>query len=72
MWTGSRMLMFAKNGVVVYDPAANDWTNDCCSSGSGGLGATPIWTGTRALLLGSTDKQFGGATFTPPDPRGAG
>ena len=65
IWTGDRLLMFAKGGVVTYDAASDQWTNDCCG-GSGSTATTaPVWTGTEALFLGSADADVGGVVFTP-------
>jgi hypothetical protein len=60
------MLMFAKGGVVTYDPATDQWTNDCCGDSPTTVAGTPVWTGSQALLIGSTDPSIGGAGYIPP------
>ena len=66
VWTGRQVLMFAKAGVVIYDPPSNTWTDSCCTGDGRGFGSAPIWTGSTALLIGSTDPGIGGYAFTPP------
>lgn len=67
VWTGSQMIMFAKGGAAIYSVASNRWIYACCDETTGFAGDdTPLWTGTVALLIGSTDRTIGGATFTPP------
>jgi hypothetical protein len=66
-WTGDQLLMFAKGGVVLYDPASDRWIDDCCGDSESTIAASPVWTGTEALLIGSTEPDVGGVTFTPPE-----
>jgi hypothetical protein len=66
VWTGSKVVMFAKGGAVVYDVASDKWIDTCCD-GQGGFG-TPVWTGSVVLLVGSGAADVGGSTFTPPSP----
>ena len=65
VWTGNQMIMFAKNGAAIYSVASNSWIDACCDETSASSD-TPLWTGTVALLIGSSDQTTGGATFTPP------
>jgi hypothetical protein len=67
VWTGRELLMFAKGGVVSYDPTADRWSDNCCGT-SGGVGGTPVWTGTAALLIGSDDPSTGGVAYKPSEP----
>ena len=66
VWTGSKVVMFAKGGAVVYDVASDKWVDTCCD-GQGGFG-TPVWTGSVVLLVGSGADDVGGSVFTPPAP----
>jgi hypothetical protein len=71
LWTGQQLLMFAKGGVFIYEPSAGRWIDDCCDTprvlGAGVAGA-PVWTGTQALQIGSSDPSIGGVTYTPGRP----
>ena len=67
VWTGQRMIMFAKAGAVVYDTSTDQWIDMCCSVNEGGAGGgTPVWTGSVVVLVGSYESSIGGQTFTPP------
>lgn len=63
LWTGELLLMFAKGGVVVYDPATERYVDVCCD---GLAGSTHVWTGAEALSFGSYSDDRGGGVFTPP------
>jgi len=65
VWTGTRLLLFAKGGVVAYDPATDRWADGCCSDPRYGATSTPVWTGDEALLIGSVDAVTGGVAFRP-------
>jgi hypothetical protein len=67
VWTGERMIMFAKAGAVIYDTTTDQWIDMCCSVDEGGAGGgTPVWTGNVVVLVGSFNPSIGGQTFTPP------
>lgn len=68
VWTGTQLVLFAKGGAAVYDPATDRWIDSCCNETGGGPGGTPVWTGSTIVLLGSHDPDVGGSTFTPDDP----
>ena len=55
--------MFAKGGVVVYDPATERYVDTCCG---GMAGSAHVWTGSEALSFGSASDRTGGGAFTPP------
>jgi hypothetical protein len=63
VWTGGRVVMFAKSGAVIYDPTTDAWTDDCCDSTW--FQSTPIALDGRALLVGSSDPTDGGAFYDP-------
>ncbi len=67
VWTGRLLLQFAKGGAHAYDPTTDRWL-DCCGSAGpdAGVGGSPVWTGTTALLIGSAAPGVGGAALTPP------
>ena len=66
VWTGEQLLMFAKGGVATYDPATDQWADDCCGNSPAMTSSKPVWTGTEVLLVGSIDPSIGGATYTLP------
>jgi hypothetical protein len=68
VWTGNQLLMFAKGGVVMYDPTSDRWADHCCGDSGATATTSPVWTGTAVLLIGSTDPNVGGVTFTPTTP----
>ncbi len=59
VWTGDFMVMFAKGGAVVYDPAEDAWIDVCCN-GTVVSNSLPLFTGTQILVLGSYDGRTGG------------
>jgi|GEM_PF-6033015 len=63
LWTGDLLLMFAKGGVVVYDPGADRYVDVCCD---GLAGSTHVWTGAEAVSFGSSTNDRGGGIFSPP------
>jgi hypothetical protein len=65
VWTGAEFLMFAKGGVVSYDPLLDLWTDDCCGNVATAVGASPVWTGSAVLQIGSLDAGIGGSIYTP-------
>jgi hypothetical protein len=68
IWTGTRLLMFAKGFVSSYDPATDTWDESFGDDGEPHDG-TPVWTGSQVLVIGAgDDPDVGGAIFTPPDP----
>ena len=67
VWTGTQLVLFAKGGAVVYDPATDRWIDTCCNDTGGGSGGTPVWTGSTIVLLGSHDTTVGGSTFSPKE-----
>ena len=66
VWTGDRLLLFAKGGAVVYDPAADQWSDLFPGEAPEHDDTSPVWTGSVALLLGSYQGSTGGATLTLP------
>ncbi len=71
VWTGTQMIMFAKDRAFTYDAPTDRWPDDCCGNdegGGGGATRTAVWTGSTVLLIGSFGAEAGGVTFTPPDP----
>jgi hypothetical protein len=66
VWTGSSMILFAKGGAVVYEPATDTWrTGDFAWGDVPHDDRSPVWTGSKVLLLGSYDGSTGGAVFDP-------
>jgi hypothetical protein len=67
VWTGTQMVMFAKGGAVTYDVATDRWMDGCCggSDPNASAGDSPVWTGSKVLLIGSFDGVNGGIAFTP-------
>jgi hypothetical protein len=63
LWTGEVLLMFAKGGVVVYDPLSGRYLDVCCD---GMAGSVHITTGTEVISFGSYTTDRGGGIFTPP------
>ena len=63
LWTGELLLMFAKGGVIVYDPSTERYVDVCCD---GLAGSTHIWTGDEAVSFGTSTSDRGGGIFTPP------
>jgi hypothetical protein len=63
LWADGVLLMFAKGGVVVYEPATGRFIDVCCE---GMAGSTHVWTGSEALSFGSSTTDRGGGIFTPP------
>lgn len=63
LWTGDLLLMFAKGGVIVYDPTTQQYVDVCCE---GLAGSTHIWTGDEAVSFGSYTTDRGGGIFSPP------
>lgn len=63
LWTGDLLLMFAKGGVIIYDPTTEQYIDDCCD---GLAGSTHIWTGEEAVSFGSYTTDRGGGIFSPP------
>jgi len=62
IWTGRELVLFAKGGAAVYDPATDRWLTGDAAYGAG----SPVWTGTQVLVVGSITSALGGATFSPP------
>jgi hypothetical protein len=50
-WTGSEMVVLAKNGGAAYDPASDSWRDLPLRSGNGSFIA-PVWTGDELLGIG--------------------
>jgi len=65
IWTGGRLILFAKGGAVLYDLATDRWT-DFQTDAPDHDDTSPVWTGSIVLLLGSYQGSTGGAAFTPP------
>ena len=66
LWTGRVVVLVAKGGAAVYDPAADRWAPSCCGPYTGLIAEPSVWTGAVVLLLSSSDPDIGGAAFTPP------
>ncbi|MGE0730668.1 MAG: hypothetical protein AB7Q92_21685 [Acidimicrobiia bacterium] len=65
VWTGRYVALFAKGGVALFDASDAVWRDACCNEVGGAIGR-PVWTGGRAILLGSGTPDIGGVAFTPP------
>ena len=63
LWTDDLLLMFAKGGVIAYDPTSEQYIDVCCD---GLAGSTHIWTGVEAVSFGSYTSDRGGGIFSPP------
>jgi hypothetical protein len=50
-WTGTEMVVLAKNGGAAYDSVADSWRELPLRSGSGSFVA-PVWTGSQLLGIG--------------------
>jgi len=64
VWTGSRMIMFAKGGAVTFDPATDEVSDDCC--GGTWFQSTPLPLNGGTLLIGGSAPSNGGAVYVPP------
>jgi hypothetical protein len=65
VWTGERLLLFAKGAMFVYDSATDRWSDGCCDGTPAAVAAAPVWTGEEALLVGSAESGRGGIAFRP-------
>lgn len=64
-WDGQSLYLFAKGGVTRYDVATDTWVEEFAAVPFCHDATSPVWTGSRLILLGCYAGTTGGAILTP-------